>query len=158
MSEVVLQDVEATEEGPAIRQGVAPDRVVSHSDPEMRHGRKSASRRFDGHKLDVIIDEASEIVLGVDVRAGNAGDGEGAAPLLSQVTGTEGIEVATLLADMACSDGDVREAVEAQGTELVAKLPVTNSGRFPKTEFHIDLVAGHSHLPGRPDYFRRPAG
>jgi hypothetical protein len=80
LSQVVLQDVEGTSDGPAVRQGVAPDRVVSHSDPEMRHGRKSASRRFDGHKLDVIIDEASELVLGVDVRAGNAGDGEGAVP------------------------------------------------------------------------------
>ena len=93
LSQVVLQDIEATEHGLAIRQGVAPDRVVSHSDPEMRHGRKSASRRFDGHKLDVIIDEASELVLGVEVRAGNAGDGEGAVPLLSKVTETEGIEV-----------------------------------------------------------------
>jgi len=148
LSQVVLQDVEATEEGPAIRQGVAPDRVVSHSDPEMRHGRKSASRRFDGHKLDVMIDEASEMVLGVEVRAGNAGDGEGAAPLLSKVTETEGIEVATLLADMAYSDGDVREAVEAQGTDLVAKVPpTTNSGRFPKTEFNIDLGAGTVTCP-----------
>jgi uncharacterized tellurite resistance protein B-like protein len=142
LSQVVLQDVEASDDGPVIRQGVAPDRVVSHSDPEMRHGRKSASRRFDGHKLDVIIDEASELVLGVEVRAGNAGDGEGAAPLLSKVTETEGIEVATLLADMAYSDGDVRETVEGQGTELVAKVPpMTNSGRFPKTEFNIDLDA-----------------
>ena len=148
LSQVVLQDVEATDDGLAVRQGVAPDRVVSHSDPEMRHGRKSASRRFDGHKLDVMVDEASEMVLGVEVRAGNAGDGEGAAPLLSKVTGTEGIEVATLLADMAYSDGDVREAVEAEGTELVAKVPpVTNSGRFPKTEFNIDLAAGTVTCP-----------
>jgi DDE family transposase len=145
---VVLQDVEATEQGPAIREGVAPDRVVSHSDPEMRHGRKSASRRFDGHKLDVIIDEASELVLGVEVRAGNAGDGEGAAPLLGSVQSIAGIEVATLLGDMAYSDGDVREAVEAQGTELVAKVPpTTNSGRFAKTEFGIDLEAGTVTCP-----------
>lgn len=108
VSQVVLQDVEQGEHGPAVRQGVAPDRVVSHSDPEMRHGRKSASRRFDGHKLDVMVDEASEVVLGVDVRAGNAGDGEGAAPLLAHVTATERIEVTMLLADMAYSDGDVR--------------------------------------------------
>jgi Transposase DDE domain/Transposase domain (DUF772) len=164
LSQVVLQDIDS---GPAIREGVAPDRVVSHSDPEMRHGRKSASRRFDGHKLDVIIDEGSEMVLGVEVRAGNAGDGEGAAPLLSKVTATEGIEVAALLADMAYSDGDVREAVEAQGAELVAKVPpVTNSGRFPKTEFGIDLVAGTVTCPagemtadGRPakDHKGRPA-
>ena len=83
---------------------MAADRVVSHSDPEMRHGRKSASRRFDGHKLDVMVDESSELVLGVEVRAGNAGDGEGAVPLLAKVTA---VEVATLLGDMAYSDGDV---------------------------------------------------
>jgi hypothetical protein len=148
LSRVVLQDVEVTDDGPAVRQGVAPDRVVSHSDPEVRHGRKSASRRFDGHKLDVIIDEASELVLGVDVRAGNAGDGEGAAPLLSKVTAVEGIEVGTLLGDMAYSDGDVREEVEGQGTTLVAKVPpVTNAGRFPKTDFNIDLTAGTVTCP-----------
>jgi hypothetical protein len=127
---------------------VARDRIVSHSDPEMRHGRKSASRRFDGHKLDVIIDESSELVLGVEVRAGNAGDGDGAAPLLEQVQATDGIEVETLLGDMAYSDGDVRDAVEAQGAELVAKVPpVTNAGRFPKTDFDVDLEAGRVTCP-----------
>ena len=49
---------------------------------------------------------------------------------------------------MAYSDGDVREALEAQGTDLVAKVPpMTNSGRFAKTEFHIDLSAGTVTCP-----------
>jgi Transposase DDE domain/Transposase domain (DUF772) len=148
LSQVVLQDLTDGDDGVEIRQGVAPDRVISHSDPEMRHGRKSASRRFDGHKLDVMTDEASELVLGVDLRAGNAGDGEGAAPLLSKVQGVEGVEVETLLGDMAYSDGDVREAVEAAGAELVAKVPpVTNAGRFPKTDFDIDPAAGRVTCP-----------
>jgi hypothetical protein len=150
LAQVVLQDVVDGDDGhgPAIRQGVARDRVVSASDPEMRHGRKSASRRFDGHKLDVLIDEDSEIVLGVDVRAGNAGDGEGAAPLLEDAQAVDGIEVETLLGDMAYSDGDVRTAVEEQGAELVAKVPpVTNAGRFPKTDFVIDLEAGTVTCP-----------
>jgi hypothetical protein len=167
LARVVLQDVVDGGNGPAIRDGVAPDRVVSHSDPEMRHGRKSASRRFDGHKLDVMIDEDSEIVLGVEVRAGNAGDGEGAAPLLETVQDVDGIEVETLLGDMAYSDGDVRSAVEEQGTELVAKVPpVTNAGRFPKTDFAIDLEAGTVTCPagqtasdarGSKDHKGRPA-
>ena len=148
LAEVVLQDVVDTGTGPEIRDGVARDRVVSHSDPEMRHGRKSASRRFDGHKLDVMIDEDSELVLGVEVRAGNAGDGEGAAPLLEKVQATDGIDVEILLGDMAYSDGDVREAVEAQGAELVGKVPpVTNAGRFPKTDFDVDLEAGRVTCP-----------
>lgn len=167
LAQVIDQDVEIKPDGPAIRQGVARDRVVSHSDPEMRHGRKSASRRFDGHKLDVMTDEDSELVLGVEVRAGNAGDGEGAAPLLEKVTSLDGIEVDTLLGDMAYSDGDVREAVEEAGANLVAKVPpVTNRGLFPKTDFVVDLAnakvtcpAGQTTGDVRPstDHKGRPA-
>jgi hypothetical protein len=114
----------------------------------MRHGRKSASRRFNGHKMDVMTDEASELVLGVEIRPGNAGDGEGAAPLLAQVQATPGIEVGTILGDMAYSDGDTRVAVEDLGANLVAKVPpVTNRGLFPKTDFVIDLEASTATCP-----------
>jgi len=149
LAQVIDQDVTDDEDGqPEIRQGVARDRIVSHSDPEMRHGRKSASRRFDGHKMDVISDEDTELILGVDVRAGNASDGEGAAPLLENVQRTDGIEVDTLLGDMAYSDGDVRQAVEELGAEMIAKVPpVSNGGRFPKTDFYIE-----------PDQVTCPAG
>ncbi len=148
LAQVIDQDVAVDGDRLAIRDGVAPDRVISHSDPEMRHGRKSASRRFDGYKMDVITDEDSELVLGVDVRAGNAGDGEGTVPLLEQVQAVEGVEVETLLGDMAYSDGDLREAVEEHGVELVAKVPpVTNSGRFPKTDFVIDNENGEVTCP-----------
>lgn len=149
LAQVIDQDVEADDGGdPRIRQGVALDRVISHSDPEMRHGRKSASRRFDGHKMDVVTDEDSEMVLGVDVRAGNAPDGEGAVPLLEAVQQVPGVEVETLLGDMAYSDGDVREAVEEAGAEMVAKVPpTTNGGRFPKTDFDVDTRAGTVTCP-----------
>jgi hypothetical protein len=149
LDQVVAQDVEADEHGePQIRQGVAQDRIVSHSDPEMRHGRKSASRRFDGHKLDVITDEDSELVVGVDIRAGNAADGDGAAPLLGQVMALPGIAIQLLMGDMAYSDGDVRQAVEDQGVELVAKVPpATNGGRFPKTDFVIDPEVPSARCP-----------
>jgi transposase len=148
LARIVDQDVAVDGDHLEIAEGVAPDRVVSHSDPEMRHGRKSASRRFDGHKLDVLVDEDSEVILGVDVRAGNAGDGDGAAPLLEKAQNLTGVDVETLLGDMAYSDGDVREGVEAKGVELVAKVPpVTNSGRFPKTDFHIDTTAGTVTCP-----------
>jgi len=166
LAQVIDQDVTKDEDdNPEIRQGVARDRIVSHSDPEMRHGRKSASRRFDGHKLDVMTDEESELILGVDVRAGNAADGEGAAPLLQNVQKIDGIEIDTLLGDMAYSDGDVRQAVEDQGAEMVAKVPpVSNGDRFPKTDFSIEpdrvtCPAGEETADARPikDHKGRPA-
>ena len=44
------QDVEEDADGArlALRRGVARERLVSVEDPQMRHGRKSRSRRFDG--------------------------------------------------------------------------------------------------------------
>ena len=149
LAQVIDQDTAPDAEGkPAIVEGVAKDRVISVSDPQMRHGRKSASRKFDGYKMDVMTDEATEVVLGVEIRPGNAGDGEGAAPLLAQVQAIEGVEVGTLLADMAYSDGDTRVAVQELGAQLVAKVPpVTNRGLFPKTDFAIDLDAGSATCP-----------
>ena len=149
LRQVIGQDGELDDDcHPQLRHGVASDRVISHSDPEMRHGRKSASRRFDGHKLDVMTDEASELILGVDVRAGNASDGDGAATLLDEVHDVEGVEIDTLIGDMAYSDGDVREAVEQAGAEMVAKVPPTsNAGRFPKTDFTIDTRAASVTCP-----------
>ncbi|MGH9341756.1 MAG: IS1182 family transposase, partial [Acidobacteriota bacterium] len=149
LAKVVEQDTEQDDQGnPQIRRGVAKDRIISSSDPQMRHGRKSASRRFNGYKMDVITDAATELVLGVEIRSGNAGDGEGAEPLLKQVQGIEGIEVETLLADMAYSDGDTRVAVEQAGANLVAKVPpATNRGLFPKTDFTIDLDACTATCP-----------
>jgi hypothetical protein len=141
LAQIVDQDTVTGDDGqPEIRQGVAPDRVVSVSDPDMRHGRKTRNRRFDGHKMDVITDEDSELILGVDVRAGNAGDGEGAAPLLAEVQHTDGVHVDTLVGDMAYSDGDTRVAVEEQGATMVAKVPpLHNSGRFTRDHFFIDV-------------------
>src|SRR6266540_3099220 len=141
LAAVVAQDVEQSPEDPddprpRIRRGVAPDRIVSHSDPDMRHGRKSASRRFDGHKLHALTDEASE--------------------LLGAAAAVGGVEVAPVLADMAYSDGDTRVAVEHAGAEVVAKVPpIRNGGRLPKTEFAIDPEADRD-LPGRGHHHRCP--
>ena len=51
LAQVKKQDLEPSHEGGLqIRQGVAEDRRVSIEDPEMRHGRKSKSKRFNGYK------------------------------------------------------------------------------------------------------------
>lgn len=138
---IIDQDIEQAPEdgaGPAIRQGVAPDRVVSVVDPEMRHGRKSHSRRIDGYKAHVLTDHDTELVLGVSVTAANDPDGPEAAPLVAGAK-QAGVPVREVLGDTAYGDGDTREAVEAQGAKVTAKTqPPATTGRFVKTDFDID--------------------
>ncbi|HWT83318.1 MAG TPA: hypothetical protein VN648_31490, partial [Candidatus Methylomirabilis sp.] len=51
LQRLIAQDVQEKPEGGCqIKPGTEKDRVVSVPDPEMRHGRKSASKRFNGHK------------------------------------------------------------------------------------------------------------
>src|SRR6516165_5651774 len=52
-------------------------RIISTVDPEMRHGRKSESQRFDGFKLHVAVTNSEEpLITAVDV--GNASGHDGA--------------------------------------------------------------------------------
>ena len=52
---------------PTLREGVARDRRISVEDGEMRHGRKSASRRVDGYKRHVGLDLDTGLVRAVGV-------------------------------------------------------------------------------------------
>jgi Transposase DDE domain/Transposase domain (DUF772) len=149
LSRVLCQDVERRESGPVIRSGTAPDRVVSVHDPEMRHGRKSARKRFDGHKAAVAVDTDEQLITAVDVLAGNAPDAEDALDLTEQTEQTTGCPVAETQGDCAYGAGETRRAFAEAGRTLRAKMPtVTNGGCFPKTAFTIDLTAGTCTCPG----------
>jgi hypothetical protein len=140
LSQVLLQDIEWSEDGAALRQGVAKDRMPSAHDPEMRHGHKSAEKRFDGHKAQVAVDTESQLIVAVDVLAGNAPDSSGALALVQEAEENSEAEVAETVADCAYGDGATRQTFAEAGRELVAKVAVTrNGGRFPKTDFVVDL-------------------
>jgi hypothetical protein len=149
LSRVLCQDVERRESGPVIRAGTAPDRVVSVHDPEMRHGRKSTRKRFDGHKAAVAVDTDEQLITAVDVLAGNAPDAEDALDLTEQTEGATGCPVAETQGDCAYGAGETRQAFAEAGRTLRAKVPsVTNGVCFPKTAFTIDLAAGTCTCPG----------
>ena len=148
LSRVLVQDVERRDDGPAIKEGVAKDRLVSVHDPEMRHGRKSASKRFDGHKAAIIVDTDEPLILAVEVLAGNAADAEGALALVEQAEANTGCEVEVSMGDCAYGGGETRQAFVDAGRTLIAKAPSsTNQGRFPKTAFTLDLEATSATCP-----------
>lgn len=162
LSRVLVQDVERRADGPAIKQGVAKDRLLSVHDPEMRHGRKSASKRFDGHKAAVAVDTDEPIITAVTVLAGNAPDAEGALALIEQTEANTGCEVEEAMGDCAYGSGETRQAFAEAGRTLVAKVPSSsNQGCFPKTAFVLDLEAGTATCPAgqtTQDFRPSPAG
>jgi hypothetical protein len=162
LSRVLVQDVERRADGPMLKQGVAEDRLVSVHDPEMRHGRKSASKRFDGHKAAVAVDADEQLITAVAVLPGNAQDHEQALALVEQSEAATGCAVAETLADGAYGDGETRQGFADAGRRLVAKVPAEqNGGRFTKGDFALDLEAGTCSCPGGQqsrDFWPRPGG
>ena len=151
LSRVLCQDVDRRETGPAIRQGTAPDRLVPLHDSEMRHGRKSARKRFDGHKGAAAADTDEQLITAVDVLAGNAPDDAAALALVEHTEEATDCAGEETDGDCAYGAGETRQAFAAAGRTLHAKVPaLTNDGRFPKTAFALDLDAGTCTCPGGP--------
>jgi len=99
---LLIQDVKETPEGKAeIRQGVAKDRIVSITDPEMRHGRKSSTQRFDGHKAVVAADAETGLITDVDVLPGNAHDSGKVLEVVERSEEAMGEEVEKTIGDCA---------------------------------------------------------
>ena len=150
LSQVLAQDIERRDSGPSIRRGVARDRMPSVHDPEVRHGRKSKRKRFDGHKAAIVVDTDSQLILAVDVHAGNTPDQEGALALVEHAETTSGCPVEETIGDCAYGSGDTRQEFADAGRTLVASVPaMTNQGRFPKTAFQIDVDAGTCVCPAK---------
>jgi transposase len=162
LSRVLVQDIERREDGPAIKDGVAKDRLLSVHDPEMRHGRKSASKRFDGYKAAVAVDTDEPLIVAVDVLAGNAPDAEDALELIEQAEANTGCVVDETMGDCAYGSGETRQAFAEAGRTIVAKVPAaSNQGCFPKTAFVLDLDATSATCPAgqtTQDFKANPAG
>ncbi len=140
LGQLLLQDVERTGEGIGLKDGVSKDRMMSVHDPEMRHGHKSSSRRFDGHKAAIVVDTDSQLITAVEVLPGNAPDNLGALELVERSEANTGVPVEEALGDAAYGDGDTRQAFADAGRTLIARVPGRpNRKHFPKEDFRIDL-------------------
>ena len=142
------QDVARPAAGVHLKKGVSRDRIMSVHDPEMRHGRKSSSQRFDGHKAAVAVDPESQLITAVAVLPGNAPDAQGALQLVAQSEQHTGLPVTATIADAAYGDGYTRQQFADAGRTLIAKVPKRPARtHFPKEDFQIDLAAGTCTCP-----------
>lgn len=142
--QLLWQDVEPTERGHRIKHGTAQDRVPSAEDPEQRHGHKSHNRSFTGHKLQVAVEVATQLIAEVAVTPGNESDGRSAVELVERAEENLGagldqdVTVEQVIGDTAYGSVQVRQ--ELGERELIA--PTVKGGRgaaLPKDAFAIDL-------------------
>ena len=125
-----------------IVKGGGRDRIVSAHDPEMRHGRKSSSHRFAGHKGAIAADLESGLITAVAVIPGNAPDAEGALGLVRQAEANAAASAKVVIGDCAYGDGDTRKDFADDGYDLFARPPGRpRSDYFLKQDFAIDLEA-----------------
>ena len=146
LEQLLLQDVETKKgddgsEQSNVKQGTAKGRMPSATDPDVRHGRKSSSKRFNGHKADIAVDQDSQVIVGYNVLAGDAGDASGALDLVNQVEHNTGLEVAESTGDCAYGGGPTRKQFNEANRRLFAKVPkdTSTNGLFSKSAFTIDL-------------------
>jgi hypothetical protein len=147
---VLAQDLEPdpTTGQRRIRRGVAPDRMPSLGDPEMRHGRKTRTKLFTGYKRHVMKLVDADLIVGAVVRPANEPEHHALALLepdviqhgpLAEVQMDRGYLGSARVGDLA-----------AQGVAIRAKAwTTTNRGRFPKQAFTIDLAAAHVVCPAQ---------
>jgi len=129
-----------------IKQGVPPDRVVSISDPEMRHGRKSRTKLFNGYKRHVAVVE--RLIVATAVEPANVREHEPTARLLEKVR-EHGI-IETLDIDRGYLASTAVEELHRAGATVNSRAwQISNRGLFTKADFTIDLAKGVVRCPGR---------
>ncbi|MFI5914932.1 IS1182 family transposase [Dactylosporangium sp. NPDC051541] len=147
LATVLGQDLETGADGVLrIARRVAADRVISTVDPQARHGHKTNHRGVDGYKGHIAVDPDSEIVTATAVTAGNTGDVEPAAGLITDLTSTDptghaGGDPAVVYGDAAYGAGEILHRLDTAGIEARTKVqpPVAPAGKFTKDRFIVNL-------------------
>ena len=119
-----------------IRRGVARDRKPSLGDPDMRHGRKSKSKLFNGYKRQIA--KANGIIVAALVQPANCADAVATESLLTDAARHGSVE--ELHIDRGFLGCEAVDTFHARGGLVLCKpWPSRNQGRFTKLDFKIDL-------------------
>lgn len=143
LRELIGQDFEIDADGtPRLHRGTRSGRVLSVHDPEMRHGRKSRSQRFDGYKLSAAATNAEvPLITSISVAPAAEQDGPQAAGLIDAQPAER--RPKRILGDTAYGNGKVRAELAEREIEVLAPVPsaVPIEGRFARDDFEVDLGA-----------------
>lgn len=147
---VVEEDLEPTEGGGLrVAQRRSRERLISQTDPEAQHFRKSRSQVFSGFKIHGLGEAVSGLVLALSVTPGGEHDSTQLVPLLERAKGLYG-EIVEVLADSAYGGMALRKEVDEQTGVTVLAPPVgQRKGKtLGKADFAIDFEAMVATCPG----------
>lgn len=142
LKHVRAQDLEPRPEGGVqVRRGVAANRRISLEDPDMRHGRKSKSKLFNGYKQHIGTDLDSELVVACAVTPANRPEEEATGQLQEDMARQE-LFPAELLIDRAYINSDLADDVHASGGRVVCRAwggMSSKPGLFGKRDFDVNV-------------------
>jgi len=141
--QIRTQDLEPDPEGGGgktrIRDGVAAERRVSVEDPDMRHGRKSKTKRFNGYKRHIATDLDTDLILACAVTPANRPEEEAAPVLLASIE-RQGRAIGEMHIDRGYIASPAVNDVLAAGGQVICKPWVPHNGKlFTKAEFKINM-------------------
>jgi transposase len=149
LTKILGDDVVNGEDGgPELGEGVARDRMISWTDPEMRHGRKSAHSRWNGDKIQVAEEPETELITEIDVTAAHAADGASLLPTVGRVEERLEAKVVQVIGDTAFGEVDNRVACRGRGIDLISPVATPEDPEVDKSAFRIDAEAGTLTCPG----------
>jgi hypothetical protein len=148
LGNVAIQDVTELPDGTfEIARGTARGRVISVTDPEARHGRKSASKTITGFKTHVMGTIETQFVTGISITDAATHDALPTTTLIAQAEAA-GLKPEEAVGDAAYGTGANLRACKAEGVALRTKQPTPNrKTSIPKRDFQIDVDAGTVTCP-----------
>jgi hypothetical protein len=121
-----------------IKRGVAKDRMPSLGDPEMRHGRKSKNKLFNGYKRHLMKIIGADVTVAAEVLPANRPEHEAMAPLTEDTAQHGALD--ELLLDRGYLASPRVAELRADGVVIRCKpWRIRNGGRFTKEQFDLRL-------------------
>lgn len=124
----------------SLRDGVTKNRRVSVEDAEMRHGRKSKNKLFNGYKEHIAAALGERLILACAVTPANAPEHTAADTLMGEIQ-DQGFEIEELLIDRGYVKSEAVMQVEQDGGEVMSKpwKSINHNGLFTKAQFELNV-------------------
>jgi hypothetical protein len=162
LTKILGDDLVVDDQGQAqLGQGTATDRIISVTDPQMRHGRKSSAHLFNGFKVSVSTDQHSEMILDIADVTASGSDGAHLLSIIERVEEQADLTVDRAIGDGAYGSGKNRAACAQRpdhAIDLVSPLAQPADPEVDKSAFDIDLEARTATCPQGHTVSGQPGG